>query len=155
MRHLRDYPFLEREVPTRFCSDTLWIVGSAWAAGEIQFVIDGQKAVPTVAPQNVNGHVLVPIRFVSEALGADVQWDEKTQTVLINTQQNQSLRSEVEQFVRGMAPKSADQAVELYMDGLQQRNAALQYATSNRTGRSDLCQGNRQAKPISLVDCFA
>jgi hypothetical protein len=37
----------------------------------------------TVAPQLVNGATLVPLRFVSEALGAQVKWDAATQTVLI------------------------------------------------------------------------
>lgn len=37
-------------------------------------------------PQLVNGSTMVPIRFVSEALGANVTWDEATKTVNITTQ---------------------------------------------------------------------
>lgn len=35
--------------------------------------------------QMVNGYTMVPVRFVSEALGARVDWDVETQTVVINT----------------------------------------------------------------------
>lgn len=35
------------------------------------------------APYIENSRTMVPIRFVSEALGADVQWDDKTRTVTI------------------------------------------------------------------------
>jgi hypothetical protein len=34
-------------------------------------------------PQIVNGRTMVPVRFVSEALGADVKWDGSTRTVII------------------------------------------------------------------------
>jgi hypothetical protein len=35
----------------------------------------------------------------------------------------------VDQFIRGLTPTTADQAVELYMNGLKERNASLQYAS--------------------------
>ncbi len=35
------------------------------------------------APQLINGRVLVPVRFVSEALGAQVEWQSFTRTVVI------------------------------------------------------------------------
>lgn len=34
----------------------------------------------------VNGRTLVPLRFVSEALGAEVTWDGKTKTIYIISQ---------------------------------------------------------------------
>ena len=36
------------------------------------------------APQMVNGRILVPVRFVSEALGAQVNWQPYTRSVAIN-----------------------------------------------------------------------
>lgn len=38
-----------------------------------------------ISPIIINGRTLVPVRLVSEALGADVDWNDETQTVIINT----------------------------------------------------------------------
>jgi outer membrane protein TolC len=41
----------------------------------------------------VNGRTMVPVRFVSEALGASVQWDANTRTVSITTNPSASVAS--------------------------------------------------------------
>ncbi len=55
--------------------------------GDIMYVTDAdgtENAVRLDAPaQLINDRVLAPLRAVSEAFGADVQWDEKTKTILI------------------------------------------------------------------------
>jgi len=43
--------------------------------------------VPEVAPVVVNDRILVPVRFVAEALGINVDWDEKTNTIMIGSGQ--------------------------------------------------------------------
>ncbi|BDG62177.1 hypothetical protein caldi_32670 [Caldinitratiruptor microaerophilus] len=58
---------------------------SAWAGTRISIEVNGKPVATDVAPMNVNGRVLIPIRFVAEALGADVTWDGATQTVRIRT----------------------------------------------------------------------
>ncbi|WP_172963990.1 copper amine oxidase N-terminal domain-containing protein [Paenibacillus sp. Cedars] len=45
--------------------------------------MNGEIIATDVAPKNVNGRVLVPISTISKALGANVSWDSKTQTVSI------------------------------------------------------------------------
>ncbi|WP_197139725.1 stalk domain-containing protein [Lysinibacillus sphaericus] len=47
--------------------------------------INGQKIALDVAPQIINGRTLVPLRFISEALGAKVDWNNQTKTVSITT----------------------------------------------------------------------
>jgi hypothetical protein len=47
--------------------------------------IDGQHRVLDYPPRIVNGQVMVPARFVSEALGASVRWDADRKTVVIRT----------------------------------------------------------------------
>lgn len=37
-----------------------------------------------VAPMLYNDKTLVPIRFISESLGATVEWNQETQTAYIN-----------------------------------------------------------------------
>ncbi|WP_144941884.1 copper amine oxidase N-terminal domain-containing protein [Paenibacillus sp. 32O-W] len=45
--------------------------------------IDGQEYTLNVPAQLINNNTMVPVRFVSEALGAKVFWDNNSQTVLI------------------------------------------------------------------------
>jgi hypothetical protein len=38
---------------------------------------------PKVVPQILNSRTMLPLRFVAESLGADVQWQSSTQTITI------------------------------------------------------------------------
>lgn len=53
------------------------------AAGEIKLKIDGQNVTTSPAPILLNDRTLVPVRLVSEKLGAEVIWNEKDRTVNI------------------------------------------------------------------------
>ncbi|MCL1793463.1 MAG: phosphate ABC transporter substrate-binding protein PstS family protein [Oscillospiraceae bacterium] len=55
------------------------------AANDISLVIDGVKQNPAVAPVVENGTTLVPLRIISEALGADVSWNAGKQQATIST----------------------------------------------------------------------
>jgi hypothetical protein len=46
---------------------------------------DGKTVVLETAPALINGHTMVPARFVGEAFGAKVEWDSRTASVLITT----------------------------------------------------------------------
>ena len=46
-------------------------------------MIDGIPVPLDVPPIILNGRTMVPIRFISEAFGAEVQWDAETRTVRI------------------------------------------------------------------------
>lgn len=61
------------------------VLGSAYAAGVIKLNVNGSNLQTDVAPKMVNNRVMVPISFVSKALGASVLWNDKAQTVSINT----------------------------------------------------------------------
>lgn len=47
--------------------------------------INGQLAVLDVPARIVNDRTLVPLRFVSEAMGCEVDWIDANQTVIINS----------------------------------------------------------------------
>ena len=47
--------------------------------------INGQEIQCDVPPQNINGRVLVPARFVAESLGASVAWDAANNAVVITS----------------------------------------------------------------------
>ncbi len=51
---------------------------------KVNINIDGKKIETDVPAVNYEGNTVVPIRFVSEELGADVKWDEKNRAALIN-----------------------------------------------------------------------
>lgn len=47
--------------------------------------ISGETKTLDVPPMVIDGRTLVPVRFVAEAFGANVDWNEATQTVVIGT----------------------------------------------------------------------
>lgn len=53
--------------------------------GSRQAVVDGRMITLDVPAGTVGGRTLVPLRFVSEALGADVRWMPSTHTVALTT----------------------------------------------------------------------
>lgn len=57
------------------------------AVSPITLIINGEQINPSVAPQIINGSTMVPLRVISETLGADVQWDDKTRTVTVKVSQ--------------------------------------------------------------------
>lgn len=55
--------------------------------GSQEMTVEGKTTVLDVAPKIENGRTLVPLRAISEALGAEVTWDEQTQTVTVISRQ--------------------------------------------------------------------
>lgn len=53
--------------------------------GSTEAIVNGEEYTLDVAPVIMNNRTLVPIRFISEALGYEVSWDEATQQVKIKT----------------------------------------------------------------------
>ena len=52
--------------------------------GDRTMIVNGQRIIMDVAPVIIDGRTLVPVRFVSEAFGCDVEWDGSTRTVYIH-----------------------------------------------------------------------
>lgn len=61
------------------------MVSTASAASPINLVVDGKKITPTVDPVVESGTTLVPLRVISETLGADVKWEQSKQQATIKT----------------------------------------------------------------------
>ncbi|NSW92773.1 MAG: glucosaminidase domain-containing protein, partial [Firmicutes bacterium] len=53
------------------------------AAGDIKLVIDGESIETSPQPVIQNSRTMVPVRLVSEKLGAQVEWNEQNRTVRI------------------------------------------------------------------------
>ena len=53
--------------------------------GDVNAIVNGETVTNDVAPMVVNDRTMLPIRFVAEALGADVLWDGYFQKVSIKS----------------------------------------------------------------------
>jgi len=62
---------------------------TAIASQGISIYVNGNLIQSDVPAFVQNGRTMVPLRFVAEALGAQVKWDDATQSIYITTQQNQ------------------------------------------------------------------
>src|SRR2546429_544969 len=61
----------------------LALSATASVAQNIRVVVNGRTVgFDTIGPREYNGRVLVPLRGVLEELGANVDWDASTQTVI-------------------------------------------------------------------------
>ena len=54
----------------------------AMASREIKVMVDGRYIDFDVPPQVINSRTMVPVRAIFEELGADVEWDNATRTVI-------------------------------------------------------------------------
>ena len=101
--------------------------------GERQAFINGQQVYLDVPAGTIAGRTMVPLRFVSEAMGADVKWQSASRTVAIsrdgssdnvsdNNQQNnndEAMRPEISQLIhnaRGTLNPGDDLTVTLIGD---------------------------------------
>ncbi|HQE25789.1 MAG TPA: copper amine oxidase N-terminal domain-containing protein [Candidatus Atribacteria bacterium] len=83
----------------------------------INLSVNGQEITPDAAPQIINGRVMVPVRWVAEALEAKVHWSEETKTVEIFTgnwlsQLEKALHQAEEEFA--MAPDTRGEIKRLW-----------------------------------------
>jgi len=76
----------ERKVTVSLGSTTieLWIGKLIAKVNDINTPID--PANPKVVPEIINSRTMLPLRFVTENLGCDVQWDGTTKTITITYQ---------------------------------------------------------------------
>lgn len=56
------------------------------ASDNIRIFVNGKEIYSDVPPQVIGGRTMVPVRFVAEALNADVKWDQSTGAVNVNTE---------------------------------------------------------------------
>jgi len=60
---------------------TLWIGKNTAKVNGKEVMIDPSN--PNVVPEIINGRTMLPLRFVAESLGCQVEWDDKTKTITI------------------------------------------------------------------------
>ncbi|OPX91366.1 MAG: hypothetical protein A4E53_00711 [Pelotomaculum sp. PtaB.Bin104] len=58
------------------------------AENPIKIVFDGRELHPDTPPQIINDRTFLPLRFVAETLGINVEWDAATRTVIMTSPEN-------------------------------------------------------------------
>lgn len=68
-----------------FLGALLFTAGPGLASQQIRLVVNGREVQCDPPPQMIRGRVFVPLRFVAEALGAEVGWYHETSTVTVSS----------------------------------------------------------------------
>ncbi len=58
---------------------------------DTQAKVNGKTVEMDTPAQVLSGHTMVPLRFLSESLGADVRWDDASRTVIIVSHNRQNV----------------------------------------------------------------
>ncbi|MDF2723067.1 MAG: copper amine oxidase [Paenibacillus sp.] len=105
------------------------VSGAVYAASDtIKLYVNGKLITPEVAPQIIDGSTMVPVRWISEALGAEVGWNENDRSVSVDWKEGDSLRQQINLLRQAIAPGSAEDAVRFWANSVKERNGAAQYA---------------------------
>lgn len=79
---------------------TVVFSAGAYAATTVPKIFVNSNQVKTsIQPKIIDGSVYVPIRVISEGLGADIQWDNKNKTVYVESDPNFKLENSSVQYV--------------------------------------------------------
>ena len=109
-------------------------VGVALAGNQaVRIVVNDRVINPDVLPRIVEDRVMVPVRAVAEALGAQVYWDAGTRTVRVSSVGGDAQGAEptrIGLLEAAVAPQSAVECAVRWAEAMMNRNGALQYAVS-------------------------
>lgn len=103
-------------------------VTSVYGFSPVKLLIDNKEVQTDVLPQIVEDRLLVPLRVIAESLGAEVNWDEESNSVTVESKEIQSLQMQVQRLESALAPFEPLTAAKTWAEGIKMRNGALQYA---------------------------
>lgn len=76
----------QRNYKENHFSDLVALLNSlSFENGVIKIYIDGERIYPDSAPMIIDGRTLVPIRAIAEKMDYDVEWNEETREVSLNS----------------------------------------------------------------------
>lgn len=58
---------------------------SVGAVEQVRLIVNGREVVSDVPPQIIDGRTMVPAKPLAEALGAKVEWDNATRSVMVTS----------------------------------------------------------------------
>jgi len=123
------------------------ILGAAVGAGAdgsatISVVVNGQTVTFDSAPMLINDHVYVPIRYVAQALGIPVTWDQANETVYLGNSQAGST---------ALGGSFAYEGLKYSAAGLQMREYPGQQNTSGAYWIVSYAITNTSAAPVDVA----
>ncbi|ADV80437.1 copper amine oxidase-like domain-containing protein [Thermoanaerobacter brockii subsp. finnii Ako-1] len=94
----------------------------AFANSTIKLIVNGSEIKPDVPPQIINGRTMVPIKWVAEAVGAEVKWD-KQDRIVTNSFSDKVETDLISNYLR--TAETPKHFVENFAHALQERNGAV------------------------------
>lgn len=82
MINIREDKLMRKKLIAAASAAAICLAPAAFAQEDIKVFLDGSEIGFDVAPVIEDGRTLVPVRAIFEALGAVVEWDQETQTVI-------------------------------------------------------------------------
>lgn len=104
------------------------VAASAVADTTVKLVLNGKELKTGVSSKAVNKKTLALARGIGEALGATVTWDDKTNSLVIDSQEIEAGKTQALLLEKALAPKDPHTAASAWAEGVKTRNGALQYA---------------------------
>jgi len=121
-------------------------VSSVFAHSSIKMYLNGKEIFSDVPPKIIEGRVLVPIRAITERLGAIIKWNEKKKSVDIDFGAIRAQNTRISLLESALAPKDPLSAAKTWAEGVKTRNGALQYAVMSdqlrKENYSDFVESN-------------
>lgn len=99
------------------------------AVQNIRVILNGDVLYMDVPPVMINNRVLIPIRAISESLGASITWNQENYTVNVDT----TFNNRIDLLEKGFETSSPFECVEMYANAVKNRNGAIQYALMTDT----------------------
>ena len=102
--------------------------GLAYASDNINLNFNGQGYVPPPNTRVEDGHIMIPLKWIAEQLGAKVSWNDESNTVDIEVPENRILQAQINSFMYGLKPRTSKEAVDTWLKGVKSRSGSIQYA---------------------------
>ena len=80
---------------------TSLFAGTAYAEDDIKVYVNGKRVVFDVEPTMIRDRVMVPVRAIFEALDADVEWNEGSQSISVETDELSAYMSIGYNYIEG------------------------------------------------------
>ncbi|QUL55513.1 copper amine oxidase N-terminal domain-containing protein [Paenibacillus tritici] len=80
---------------------TIFSAGAYAATAVPKIFVNGNQVKSSLQPKIIDGSVYIPIRAVSEGLGADIQWDNKAKNVYVDSDPNFKMETSATAYVFG------------------------------------------------------
>jgi len=115
-----------------------------FASNPIKLFLNGEQIKTDVPPQIINSRLLVPVRAITEALGAKVEWDPNTNAVNVTLKEyyDTSIVSKMKskEFKNGVTVEIDDSLFTVYVDRTQLPDNMKHFTKLSVLGIQDLSE---------------